>query len=830
MVDFRDFQNFRLLRTGCVVLTSAVSFMAHCGETQQVAAGWPAFSAGRKAASSDGAKSPKGFAATIRKLMNEARQHEARGEFDRAISVAERAALISEKTADLNKSAPDIQPEATSQYVRELKRRKVEAQSKKWQVARREPKRPAPVENFDAIFDADLTSNTEAADSTRELDKPAKDSPSVHSDKTTATQEVTLKEWISGESTKAPDARPVVDEGRTASLKTPQPVSSERPAELQSEAHPIADATSEDSPLEVSDTIAMDNRDQIADDLSPVTREESQHADSTSPGNEIKDIFDDEPAPQEPGTVHPLDESAHELPASRSTIDATDILPAELETEDTIVSSVAQTIEDELEFSRSTQTSRRIKLRPRFDSTEPYELTKEFTDEAIAQPNGPTIEPLTDLAVGNTDDAPLPFDPFLESTHIQPVAATLVTEKTAFASVTPEADTANASGATGSTAGDDDNTLNRPDNQPWQNSAEELFPTRQVNELKQRLESAISLQPGEITKSATIDLLSERLVEEMDDQSSIAETASPTDALAQNRDSLFKDHVDFDSSIPSSQSNARTTIVGRTSMIRWRAASHDVEGTHPGRRGLSKSTEQPSDLRQSLREVSTFEPLSETGSRSLFSLPTVKLRIKTETMRNASTGEVGVGTAGSPLTPRAEVKGSLWENAMAPTIDGYSGSIAGGTMSGAVSNDDPASAPLPPPGPSVAQTSFDSPDASYNRFGTSKSARTTGLTLQSGKVFDAALATSETSQGFERPEMAVKNASFKKPSLKSRSDQIDGATASSHELLTNGPIERVASLCGISTSTASTILGIIGMAMVISGLWTVRAIVRSSLK
>lgn len=820
MIDLGDFKNSQIFRTSCVVMTSAVSFMASCGELQIAAAGWPAFPAGRKSASGDTAKTPKGFAATIQKMLDEAKQFETRGDFDQAIAIAERANLIAEKTKDLNKSSPELSPAATARYVSELKQKKTEARNKKWQIARREPKRPAPrdqvpLEEVDSVFDTDIgvKSDLSMLAASQEMDFPVTtmlepSAPSVSAVEPEMTE---------------PEPSPPEELTQTKALPKPRFLGQEF-VDRKAEPLPVAamafpETHEESSQPEAPRTIPLDD-----DDVAPKATLNSQFNEGTSPSKSIYDLLEDEVQFVEPTVRHPLNESPQELPKAPVIEDDLEIRPAQLETQDTVVSSVSQAIEDELAVSRAASKSIRIQLRPRFGSMEQMSLAKEFPEESETDSAGPTIESWDDVAHDAIADAPLPFDPTLDEDHIRPVAATWEQQSAGLASIQPEPAT---------TKGRNDTTQQleehaSKDERPWYDNSEDDFPARRVHELKQRLESALSLRPGDVSKSATIDLLSERLIREAEEDGFAEPSIVQNENDSPNEDSLFEadDQKSGHSRVINGHISTRTPIVGRTSMIRWRAASSERDGLAAQNRTKERSPELPLDLRQALREGAQLETLTESGTRSLFSLPTVKLRSASSAALTGSVEDSSERSAESTLSARTEVRGSLWDNAIAPTVDGYSGSIVGRPDPRKVGVENLDSAPLPPPSLSVAQTSFDSIGASKGQLDQVSPSN------QSPVLFDSA-ARSEVAATSIDPKMdsSRKGLSVKKASLKTRQGANDDhATASSQALLLNGPIERMAFVFGISTSTASTILGIIGLTMVISGLWTVRAIVRSSLK
>ena len=65
-----------------------------------------------------------GFSATIRRLQTDARHQAEKGDFDRAVQLAERAAKISEASSQLNGSAADCSPEQTARFANDLRSRR----------------------------------------------------------------------------------------------------------------------------------------------------------------------------------------------------------------------------------------------------------------------------------------------------------------------------------------------------------------------------------------------------------------------------------------------------------------------------------------------------------------------------------------------------------------------------------------------------------------------------------------------------------------------------------------------------------------------------------
>ncbi|MFO1041578.1 MAG: hypothetical protein U0941_07325 [Planctomycetaceae bacterium] len=121
-----------------------------CGFAQPaLAEWWKSQAAKAPAATSKPVQSENGFAATIRRLMAESRRAAAQGDHAKAIQLAERAAKISEASAQLLGSAGECSPQETARFLAEAKSRAnqsttVAAQSK---TAREPADTKKPVES-----------------------------------------------------------------------------------------------------------------------------------------------------------------------------------------------------------------------------------------------------------------------------------------------------------------------------------------------------------------------------------------------------------------------------------------------------------------------------------------------------------------------------------------------------------------------------------------------------------------------------------------------------------------------------------------------------------
>lgn len=118
----------RAVRRATVVAMTSVSLLA--SECQYAFAEKPSRSKVPKIAESAEPKSSSSFDDAIRKLLKEAKTAETKGEIDRAVFLAERAAKISESSSELVKSSKDVSPAATASYARILRQKRAELLAK----------------------------------------------------------------------------------------------------------------------------------------------------------------------------------------------------------------------------------------------------------------------------------------------------------------------------------------------------------------------------------------------------------------------------------------------------------------------------------------------------------------------------------------------------------------------------------------------------------------------------------------------------------------------------------------------------------------------------
>ena len=509
---------------------------------------------------------------------------------------------------------------------------------------------------------------------------------------------------------------------------------------------------------------------------------------------------------------------------------------------------------EEVARMRTVGSSARFKLRASYVDHDQTKLVHSAVATTIAPAlvDGPLINPMNKTAEPLPVAAPLALSTDAEPNRIQPAAAEQpAIEKPAVErssagqepgivhlSSEPDASDIAASldeevkqGTQWADAVSEPETesLSKPASKPpevaevsedWAGSLSEIpseddFDSDKVLQLKRRLDSVTSLQPGEIASVLSVDLLSDSFNEPSDDW---AELELPIIHTRRTRHTTTESSAS--DAAPRMAETARPPVIGHLSMIKWRVAKDDPAASSSEGKSSSKSASLPSDLRQQLRDVPTST--SESRSRSA----TVS-RTKTTSEKSATTAQqespISWGSSSShhetPVRPL--LRGSLWDNATAPSIEGYSGSIAGALAPSAEDSTAATTAPLPPPTTAVEQTSFDTPDELFKRRRQSKFATETKSSSEQIAFVIPLPPPEERSHYGQELGGTGESAATATPV-----EAINEPTESLQVDLAKGPVDRLAYLFGISKTTAATMLGALMMLALLGGMGVVRALVR----
>ena len=229
---------------------------------------------------------------------------------------------------------------------------------------------------------------------------------------------------------------------------------------------------------------------------------------------------------------------------------------------------------------------------------------------------------------------------------------------------------------------------------------------------------------------------------------------------------------------------------GRSTMIQWRSKKNETSTGSDARANEKASAEPTSNVTRQANHHS------------------ISMRRSSGASANSTDADIVGSSHGSASEVRRELRGSIWDNASAPPVDGDSGT-AGSRV------EVRKKAPLPPGGAGIKQTSFSDSERQ------SRADSVSNANSDSRSVAQPENVTSSTEDSLVT-DLDSEASSPSRQNKRPRATEDDHA-ASTRAILSSGPIERLARLTGIPSSSASALLGVIGIAMLIGGLWMIRA-------
>jgi hypothetical protein len=748
----------------------ALLLIVEIGSTSAFA-GWPSF---RKEKTDNVDPLPKyspDFESSIRKLLQKSKEQLDKGDIEAAIELAEHAARISESSSKLTKLSAEVSPEATSQYVRELRRKKSAM------TARRTGGTSPSTKTASA--------KQPAVDNQQSPQNPAKTLPETSpkpknvAPATVASVNIKSKHVLEVEDVQVPSTL-----GKSESIELPV----------------VVTKAPEIPPPEVEYVLPI------------VAPTRTEHIADRS--KETEDPFDTPPIgdvivsaqKRIPGSAEPLvleDDSNTLWNDNPPQIIPQSPIPTK--------TSVAR--------QKAIEQSTQIKLYPRHNSDYVAETARtETLDEAnpvIVE--GPKIVPQNNAPMPQVREVPrtLQEEPDQNSGRSQVATNSLDlknstgTDEMEDPFATDEVADAALVVSFMESEGDDNDRTSKSTQDASHDFSNVQFSPENVLELKRRLDSVSALNPGEVRSSASEDRLNETFCDSND--------VAPKFVKVRKRRAVDRELPPVESADVTA-SPVRTTVIGTTSMIKWRSAKDQTASSKSANTTISKAEAIPADLRGSNpgTTVSTSRvPLESSDNSDLEQFFAVG------TNRNHPIAPT-VSDRTETRSALPQLQGSPWDNASAPPIE-HTSEIGIKSSVPKISEFDFSDlAPSPPSDSSVEQAAFDSPGELFERHRRSRPDQGISST-DSQAHLDLPLQTlsvssdSETDETDETEEDIVSDAS---------TSDID-ADEIKQESLMDRPAGRLAVILGIPKSTASSILGMTGIAVVITGLWIVRSIVRA---
>lgn len=766
MIELRGLKKWIACRQmRCAWLVGLTSILVIEAAQRDANAGW--FSLPTRVKSKEDAvpKSTTGFSESIRKLVKEAKAQEELGNFDRAMVLAQRANKLSEDSSTVVKPASDVSPAATRKYLNELQQRKLEQTGKK---------------------NGRTPSNAQSRTPDKSTIKP-KTPSSIALDEKAKPKKFAITKIDVNDSE--------IQKAKQSSEETPDVTSVEPPKRV---------AVPTRATQKVLTTGAESNS-------TPPKQPKVTRAAPDADADPFEEIPPEEPAKPKRLTSPVVTKQGEERN------------PLVEDNLTTLVTPMPRMpSKGDAGQLRDSGKSARMKLRSRYDVVDQAAVvqTAVVAEATLDQYEGPLITPMNSSVPRRETIPPLALNSAdTEASPIQPIAAEVpgfAQVSTAVKEEPQEIDHSSEIPADSDVAVELAEPVEIADSTEAASNAipDTDFPAGNVLDLKKRLDSVTSLQPGEIPASESSDLLSDAFKEFSDN----------FDSTELQVVRLRKQHHPFRdlptvNPTPTTATVARQMVFGKTSMVQWRPAKDSSSTSESTDKTESKTARLPNDLRQTL--TAAFE---ESMDRTQFSHRDGSLD-----RSEIGHSQITVPSLSSHSVPvRPELRGSLWDNATAPSIEGYSGSVTASNEAARYSKKSRAemmesnAAPLPPSDPAVEQTSFDTPDELFKRRRQSKSESELMSPPPPTTTFELSLPSITEQPGAEQ----LADGPYENNESSEANAEADGQVETTREMLMKGPTERLAYLLGVSTSTASTLLGAAAMAMFFAGLCLVRAIVR----
>jgi len=589
MIGSPEIDSSLTCRFRCAVVLGLTSISRIASEGNTAHGAWWPFSS-RKPADDAGPKANTGYNAPIRKLMKEAKAEEEKGDLDRAIALADRAARVSESTSKIVKPAPDVSPEATLKYANELRLKKTELSVKSKDAT------PSRGKLADAPTDARSSVAKETPPRSKKL-VVAKDAPKTPDRKVAAKKPVspaavaavepkatqrsekeTGKAKAKGKpvTAAAPEQEPeIANVGPAVAPTTPPNTFGPLPNDSFDHEVPAANvATNRQLKAPVRLTDSTDQADDWASQ--PVAAAEADKVVTTT-------SFDDDDHPQ----VTPMPTSSVSDRGSKA-IAGTDSAP--------------------------------LKLRPQYASSALAEtLSPPGTMKPLADfPGEPTITPM--VTASHADNSlPRPKRVIPEPGRITPVAAEEnprpnVDTKIGFSDDFEPPTNADSGEKPANVASQEIPPaygINDPESWSDTRAPNALGNSSgdKIKDLKNRLESA-SLEPGAVAPGVKSGRQEELISQD-------AESAKSAILRLRKKRQSFR-------GLPASEAagtpaaSVRRQVTGHTAIVQWRPAKQESATPPCDPQLASKPVRLPADLRQSLRDnsASTFEDPANSGFNS----------------------------------------------------------------------------------------------------------------------------------------------------------------------------------------------------------------------
>ena len=755
------------------------------------------------------------FDNAVRKLLKEAKLAESKGEIERALILAERAAKISESSAGLVKSAQDVSPEVTARYARELRSKRTELLAKKPVVETSKsprvtkisvpPKMRKSVEKSQSSsqFDDFPPSPTGTAPLASIKVRPYS-SPAVPREQPAAAAE--------------PDSKPELtsDKSEVASLEEPAIEATGVSRESKSGSSELLSNSKAASPSvpDEEETPFSDDANSIQTSKE-IVASNGDHSTPKKTASALNGLIDEAVAKPRPDKTIEVDAKSDSTRAVSSanlpSTPARKELRGDVSSEQSLVRPGKIAVARETESMLLAPVTRIRKLRPQFIEKESHqeqpltqaqpsvEVLGQESDEFEANDDRDSFAEMDDvLNATETEDS------LSDSTELDPAASKMSDSESDESDESDELD--------------DESEPIEPAEVPASDPDKSIKLRPAFRDFQVKTSSAIEAE----TLAPMEDPSDEIALIASTDLSADSDSEPPMKSFKLRplfRDPRFKTTVQneaqpnkatpFDeSSSVTATEFVRKPVIGRTSMIHWRTVDRRADaGSIQQQTDEIKSQRIESGDHRIRRESASGsrEGRSDSGTGSQLVRQSSSAQ-STAPQAKSSTGSAArvpvsnaVATRETQNSDQRELRGSLWDNATAPSIDSDSSESPSMTESS-------QTAPVPPRRSTVQQTSF---SMSNSKDRVSKSHSASRSKFENSKSAPAAIS--------EESDSSTTTVRKKK-----RPNEDDHA-ASTRAILSSGPIQQLAKFAGVTHSTASAMLSLIGITLLIFGLWMIRA-------
>ncbi len=359
------------------------------------------------------------------------------------------------------------------------------------------------------------------------------------------------------------------------------------------------------------------------------------------------------------------------------------------------------------------------------------------------------------------------------------------------------------------TASIENDETSREEKQPLADRLDDEFPVIQIRDLRESTDPSSAPGPNEPgpNEPEPTSMNSKDESAEIGDEHQFAPTKTLSPFRIRRTLKLRNTYSVLPLLAPTVARSTREPVVGRTSIVLWRPVKEATPVTSDDviRENHLKTDLAKGEIRrmQSDNDKSIIDHVS-TGIRHSSARDS-----KIQTAAEVVTESLDAGSVKqsdeSRSVARREIRGSLWDNAAVPTFEGT-------WRPAKLEAENQRKAPLPPKTNRIEQTAF------------TQSQNAVKKDLRSEMNRDLIEAEEQASDSLQESTSAT--ADFREKAEEQKADESDSwmdDLESADAIVNNDLAQQTTGQTGLPESTISTMLGAFGIALLIAGIWMVRA-------